>query len=67
MLEDGIYGEKISKTEIKDFIRDKQTQIYSKFKELFREFGKEFTTFTMESILKQKKIFMKNINLFFID
>ena len=68
VLEDSIMGEKISKTQIKELLLKKQESIYERFRDLFQEFGEDFSLFTMKSILKQRKLLShKNINLFFID
>lgn len=64
LLEDGVYGTKISKTEIKDFIRKKQKLIYEEFKELFKIFGEHFCLYIMKSLLKQKQLISKRLNFF---
>jgi len=65
MLDDGIWGHSISKSEIKSVIALKQQEIYEKFKDIFAEFGEEFSIHTMQSIIKQKTQ-AKNYNFFFL-
>jgi len=64
--EDGVYGEQISKSKIKDEIYDKQQQIFQELREIVDQFGEDFTIYTMKAILKQKeKIHQRRQNLSF--
>jgi hypothetical protein len=65
LMDDGVWGYKITKTEIKDILGKKQIQIYEKFNEIIQEFGEDFTLLSMESAIKKKKHF-NNLNLFFL-
>jgi hypothetical protein len=68
LLEDGIYGEKISKSKIKDEIYRKQDEIYGDFEKIIEKFGKNFVFYTMRAILKEKQQLEKKTNLgFFSD
>lgn len=68
IFEDGdIWGEKISKSRIKELLHTKQQQIYEEIKDLMKRFGETFTLYTMKSILKQKKILSRKLNLVFFD
>ena len=62
-----IWGEKVSKNRIKELLRTKQQQIYQEIKDMMKEFGEEFTLYTMKSILNQKKILSRKLNLIFFD
>jgi hypothetical protein len=63
---DGIYGVKISKSNIKEHLSIKQQQIYDELKTIMKLYGEEFTLYTMRSILNQKKRLSDKINLFFV-
>lgn len=68
VFEDGdIWGEKISKSRIKELLRTKQQQIYEEIKDLMKRFGETFTLYTMKSILKQKEVLSRKLNLIFFD
>lgn len=68
LLDDGVYGESMSKSEIREYLEVKQQMIYQKFKEIIKEFGDEFTIYTMRSILKQREnLVAKKININFFD
>jgi len=62
-----IWGEKISKSRIKELLHTKQQQIYQEIKDMMKQFGETFTLYTMKSILKQKKVLSRNLNLIFFD
>lgn len=63
LFENSVWGEKISKAEIRDFLKNKQIELYDDFRILMDRFGESFTLYTMQSILKQKK--EKDKSLFF--
>lgn len=60
VLEDGVYGVKINKTQIKDKLQLKQEHICEKFKEIMDNYGEAFTLYSMESILKRRDALLKN-------
>ena len=62
-----IWGEKVSKNRIKELLRTKQQQIYQEIKDMMKQFGEEFTLYTMKSILNQKKVLSRKLNLIFFD
>lgn len=62
-----IWGEKVSKSRIKELLRTKQQQIYQEIKNMMKQFGEEFTLYTMKSILNQKKVLSRKLNLIFFD
>lgn len=64
---DEIWAEKISKSRIKELLRAKQQQIYQEIKDMMKQFGETFTLYTMKSILKQKEVLSRKLNLIFFD
>lgn len=62
-----IWGEKVSKSRIKEVLSIKQQQIYQEMKKIMKQFGEKFTLYTMKSILDQKKILSRKLNLIFFD
>ncbi len=62
-----IWGEKISKSRIKELLHTKQQHIYQEIKDMMKQFGETFTLYTMKSILKQKKVLSRELNLIFFD
>jgi hypothetical protein len=62
-----VWGQKISKTEIKNRLHEKQQRIYDEIRELMSRYGSKFTLYTMRSILRQKKQLKDQINFFFMD
>ena len=65
LMDDGVWGYKITKTEIKALLGTKQQQIFEKFNKIVEEFGEDFTILSMESVVKKKKHFNK-VNMFFL-
>jgi hypothetical protein len=62
-----IWGEKVSKNRIKELLRIKQQEIFREIKDMMKQFGEPFTLYTMKSILDQKKVLSKKVNLIFFD
>jgi len=60
VLDDGIYGVKINKTQIKDKLGLQQKDICEKFREIMDNYGEAFTLYSMESILKRREALLKN-------
>lgn len=67
ILDDGVYGEPLSKSDVREHLTLKQQMIYDSFKQIMKEFGAEFTMFTMRSILNQKERIAKKINFTFFE
>lgn len=68
IFEDGeIWGEKISKSRIKELLHAKQQQIYQEIKDMMKQFGETFTLYTMKSILNQKEVLSRKLNFIFFD
>ncbi len=62
-----IWGEKVSKSRIKELLRKKQQKIYQEIKDMMKQFGEKFTLYTMKSILNQEKVLSRKLNLIFFD
>ena len=60
VLDDGVYGVKINKTQIEDKLGLQQKQICEKFGEIMDDYGEAFTLYSMESILKRRNALLKN-------
>ena len=60
VLDDGIYGVKINKTQIKDKLGLQQKRICEEFREIMDNYGEAFTLYSMESILKRREALLKN-------
>lgn len=67
VLDDGIFGVKINKTQIKDRLQLQQEHIYENFREIMDNYGEAYTLYAMQSILKQMKIILKNKNYSVLD
>jgi len=65
ILDDGVYGEPLSKSEVREELALKQQMIYDRFKGIMNEFGEEYTIYTMKSILKQKDQITKKVSFTF--
>nr|BDI55008.1 MAG: hypothetical protein [uncultured archaeon] len=67
VLDDGIYGVKINKTQIKDKLGLQQKDICEKFREIMDNYGEAFTLYSMESILKRREALLKNKSYSILD
>lgn len=67
VLDDGVYGVKINKTQIEDKLQLQQKNICERFREVMDDFGEAFTLYSMESILERKKAILKKKSFSVLD
>lgn len=64
ILDDTIWGEKITKTETKEILGVKQQSIFESFRDIMDRFGDNFTLYTMKTIIRQKEFLAKKKDTF---
>lgn len=67
ILDDGIHGERLSKSEVKEAVYILQSQFFQEIKSLIKQYGDSFVFHSMKSILDQKAQLSKQISLVFFD
>jgi hypothetical protein len=65
LSDDGVWGERVSKSQIRESIQTQQQQLFQEIKNLMTAFGERFVLQTMKAILQEKERLSKNINVMF--